>query len=250
MAGTLGFRTSGARSLLHFLILLWFQQQLHCKAGSHFVSFCHCLSWLFNALYGTVGEKPPWQVALNWVLRPGGEALLQVHIRTWNIRVHPLKHASAWQCRIIGNHCDWNTALTTKVCDWKLTWIQIMYRLTRARRHGCHSVLRIKKNRDGLQVWILFGLTSKRQIILSRWRRYKQCSSCVCESMRHSCMLVPPNPYTGSMYMHCSLVIFGKELDNIQKSQSFIAIWAICVGKNWRCIATFMTIAGWISPGI
>ena len=69
-----GFRTSGARSLLHFLILLWFQQQLHCKAGSHFVSLCHCLSWLFNALYGTVGEKPPWQVALNWVLRPGGEA--------------------------------------------------------------------------------------------------------------------------------------------------------------------------------
>lgn len=69
-----GFRTSGARSLLHFLILLWFQQQLHCKAGSHFVSLCHCLSWLFSALFGTVGEKPPWQVALNWVLRPGGEA--------------------------------------------------------------------------------------------------------------------------------------------------------------------------------
>lgn len=69
-----GFRTSGARSLLHFLILLWFQQQLHCKAGSHFVSLCHCLSWLFSALFGSVGEKPRWQVALNWVLRPGGEA--------------------------------------------------------------------------------------------------------------------------------------------------------------------------------
>ena len=139
--------------------------------------------------------------------------------------------------RVIGNHCDWNAALT-KVCDWKLTWIQIMYRLTRARRRGCHSVLRIKKKRDGLQVCFFRPQRDRYSYV-------------VCESMRHSCMLVPPNPYTYWKHVYALFTCyFRKELDNIRKSQSFIAIWAICVGKNWHCIVTFMTIAGWISPGI
>ena len=155
-----------------------------------------------------------------------------------HIRVHPLKHASAWHCRIIGNHCDWNATLT-KVCDWKLTWIQIMYPLTRARRHGCYSVLRIKKKRDGLQVCFFLDL-----------KETDTPTSCVRVCAIHACLFLLIHTHTGSMYMHCSLVIFGKELDNIRKSQSFIAIWAICVGKNWHCIVTFMTIAGWISPGI
>lgn len=115
-----------------------------------------------------------------------------------HIRVHPLKHASAWHCRIIGNHCDWNAALT-KVCDWKLTWIQIMYRLTRARRRGCYSVLRIQKN-----TWWFAGMFFFRP----QRDRY---SYVVCESMRHSCMLVPPNPYTYWKHVYALFTCYSRE---------------------------------------
>ena len=150
LAGTL----ASAQEHVHFYI-----SSSYFDSNSSYTAKLPLLSlfvrWLFSAFYALPMAGCPQLGLTSW----WGNQISTCHLGAsvdWHAAWHLI-----FYCQIIlaifGNpfypwFCDWNAVLT-KVCEWKLTWIQIMYCLTRARRHGCHSVLRSKK-----RSWCVAGM--------------------------------------------------------------------------------------------